>query len=307
MSFNPRTPFDIVNAYVNGLPGAICNIEDTEALLNSLPMPLFGKALAGSGKGKLALLYKYVQKFEPEFGSYERQVVGDCVSHATRNAIDVTRAFEILELKEAESFLVRSATEGIYGSRGHSGEGMSCSGAAKFVTQLGGVLLRQKYGSVDLTTYDGKKAASWGRSGVPKNLVEAAKKNPVETASLIRTTEEARDALANGYAMSVCSNVGFSVRRDDNGIADPNGSWNHAMAWIAVDDTHTRLKECLFLVQNSWGMWNGGPKIHEQPDGSFWIRESVAARMLAQNGAWVYSNVVGFPPRKVTWTLGEVF
>ena len=29
--------------------------------------------------------------------------------------------------------------------------------------------------------------------------------------------------------------------------------------------------------------------------------------MLRQNGAWVFSDVNGFPPRKVDWTIDEVF
>ena len=62
---------------------------------------------------------------------------------------------------------------------------------------------------------------------------------------------------------------GFSSRRDSNGIAKRSGGWSHAMAWIACDDTHERYKETLFLVQNSWGKWNSGPKVHGQPDGSF--------------------------------------
>lgn len=305
MKFNPQTPQDLLDGYSNGLPGAVCNLEDTEALLQSLPMPLFGDSLHGSGKDKLALLHNYVLRFEPQFGSYERQVTGDCVAHSARNAVDVTRAFEILVLKEAESFLLRSATEAIYGSRGNNGQGMTCSGAAKFINQTGGILLRKKYGNVDLTTYKGDKG--WGRSGVPASLVAEAKKNQVKTVSLVRTVEEARDAIANGYAISVCSDQGFSEIRDKNGIANPKGSWMHAMAWVAVDDTKERLNETLFLVQNSWGKWNKGPKVHNQPEGSFWIRESVAARMLSQNGSWVYSNVDGFPPRKVDWTLGEIF
>lgn len=303
MSFND--PKQLLDAYSNGLPGAVCNIDDTEKLLQALPMPLFGDILVGSGKGKRVLLYKYIQKFEPEFGAYERQTTGDCVSHAARNAVDVTRAHEILVLKEPESFLIRSATEGIYGSRGHTGQGMTCSGAAKFLSQTGGILLRKKYGNIDLTQYKGDRG--WGRSGVPKTLVEVARQNPVTTASLVRTVEEARDAIANGYALSVCSDQGFSERRDKNGIAAPKGSWMHAMAWVAVDDTREILDEILFCVQNSWGVWNGGPKMFEQPDGSFWIRESVARRMIAQNGAWAFSNVVGFPPRDIKWNLGEIF
>ena len=44
-----------------------------------------------------------------------------------------------------------------------------------------------------------------------------------------------------------------------------------------------------------------------QPDGSFWIREKDAREMLQHNGSWVFSNVDGFPPRKINWTIGEVF
>ena len=71
------------------------------------------------------------------------------------------------------------------------------------------------------------------------------------------------------------------------------------MAWVAVDDTHDRYNETLFLVQNSWGLWNSGPKVHDQPDGSFWIRESDAAGMIAQRGSYAFSNVNGFPPQKL--------
>jgi len=302
-------PSDLLRAYKNGFIGSQCDPEDVDKLLGELPHPLFGAAaynLNGTGKGKIALLYKSVQKFDPTFGSHERQSVGDCVSHSTRNSVDVTRCHEIVG-GQREEFVVRGATEGIYGARGHGGEGMSCSVAARFVHQNGGILLRQKYGNVDLSKYDGRLGASWGRSGPPSELVQAAKKHQVKTISMITTVDEARDALANGYAISVCSGYGFSSRRDKYGIAKRSGSWAHAMAWVAMDDTHEIYNETLFLVQNSWGVWNGGDKRHDQPDGSFWIRESDAAGMLAQNGSWVFSDVDGFPPRKVQWTLDTVF
>lgn len=303
---NPR---DLLKAYKDGFVGSYCDPKDLDKLLGELPHPLFGAAaydLYGSGKGKLALPFKNLFKFDPGFGPAERQVVGDCVSHATRNAIDVTRSCEIIN-GEREEFIARGATEGIYGSRGHGGEGMSCSGAARFVNRTGGLLIRKKYGSIDLSTYQGRLAASWGRGGTPQPLVEEAKKHQVKTISLINTVEQARDAIANGYSISVCSMSGFSSRRDKYGIASRSGSWAHAMAWIAMDDTHEIYKETLFLVQNSWGTWNGGPKRHDQPDGSFWIRERDAADMLSENGSWVFSDVDGFPPRKVVWTLDKVF
>lgn len=303
-------PRDLLKAYKDGFVGSWCDPEDTDKLLGELPHPLFGVAasnLYSSGEGKLALLYKSVQKFDPTFGAHERQTTGDCVSHSTRNAVDVTRSHEIIG-GQSEEFVARSATEAIYGSRGHGGQGMSCSVAARFVHQNGGILLRKDYGFVDLSTYDSRVGIRWGsRGGVPAEVKTEGQKHQVKTISMIKTVEEARDAMANGYALSVCSNYGFSSKRNSNGIARRSGSWNHAMSWTAMDDSREIHDETLFLIQNSWGVFNGGPKRHDQPDGSFWIREKDARGMLSQNGAWVFSDVDGFPPRKVDWTINEIF
>jgi hypothetical protein len=300
---------ELLNAYQNGLMGAWCDPEDVDKLLGELPHPLFGAAaydLYGSGEGKISLLFKGVQKYDPSFGYHEKQTTGDCVSHATRNAVDCTRVHEIIG-GQPEAWNARGATEAIYGSRGHSRQGMSCSGAARFVAQTGGILIRKDYGFVDLSKYNGGLGAGWGRSGVPAKVKEEGKKHQVETISLVKTTEEARDAIANGYALSVCSTYGFSSRRDKHGIARRSGSWNHAMAWVAMDDSREIYDETLFLVQNSWGVFNGGPKRLGQPDGSFWIREKDARGMLSGNGAWAFSDVSGFPARKVDFTLDSVF
>jgi len=60
------------------------------------------------------------------------------------------------------------------------------------------------------------------------------------------------------------------------------------MAWIGADDTdraHQQYGGPLFLVQNSWGgTWNDGPKKHDQPDGSFWIRPQIAESMIRGGG-----------------------
>lgn len=303
-----KTPNELLKAYRDGFNGSWCDPEDVAKLLGELPHPLFGAAaygLFGTGEGKVALPFKNLLKFDPKFGPSERQVQGDCVSHATRNSVDVTRSCEIVG-GQREDFIARGATEAIYGSRGHGGEGMSCSGAARFVHQTGGILLRKQYDKYDLSEYSAV-GGSWGRSGVPDSLVKEASKHQVKTISLINTVAQARDALANGYAISVCSNAGFSSRRDKYGIAKRSGSWGHAMAWIGMDDSHEVHNETLFLVQNSWGMWNGGEKRLDQPDGSFWIRQGDAEYMLSQNGSWVFSDVNGFPPRKVDWTIDEVF
>ncbi len=96
MDYN--NPEELLEAYENGLLGAECDPEDVRKLLGELPMPMFGAAayeLEESGKGKLSLPFKSLLKFDPNFGPSERQTTGDCVSHAIRNAIDVTRAVDI--------------------------------------------------------------------------------------------------------------------------------------------------------------------------------------------------------------------
>jgi hypothetical protein len=299
---SPKSLFD---TYSSGFIGAFCDKRDLDKLMGEMKHPLFSIAadnLAGTGEGKISLPFKCLLRFDPDFGPSERQETGDCVSHATRNAVDVSRAVEICN-GEKEDFVLRSATEGIYSSRGFSGEGMTCSQAARFVTTQGGILLRKKYPFADLSKYNPKYGMSLGGKTLPKDMLEEASKHRVVTASLIHTVEAARDAIANGYAISVCSNQGFSNTRDKYGIAAAQGSWAHAMAWIGCDDSREIFNETLFLVQNSWGFWNDGPKRLGQPDGSFWIRQSIAARMLAQDGAFVFSNIDGFEPRKINWDI----
>jgi hypothetical protein len=267
----------------------------------TLKYPLFGdasKRITDSGKGKLSIPYKSVLKFDKNPYN-ERQVTGDCVSHGTRNACDVSRAVEIDVGGEREAWIARGATEAIYGARGWSGEGMTGSKAAEFVNKIGGILVRQNYkGVIDLSKYNGMLGAGWGGRGVPDAVLDLANDHQIKTTSLVRTVEEARDALANGYGIAVCSNYGFNSTRDKKGFARQSGSWGHCMAWIACDDTGN---EPAFLVQNSWGKWNDGghPEWGPIPDGSFLIHSDVAEGMLKQNGSYAFSNFNGFPLQKL--------
>jgi len=158
-----KTPRELLNAYRNGFVGVECDEDDVRRLLGELPMPMFGAAayeLYGDGEGKVSAPFKSLLKFDPAFGPSERQTTGDCVSHSTRNAVDITRAVEIDIKKQPESFEARGATEAIYQSRGHRGQGMSCSGAARYVHQNGGLLIRKDYGKVDLSKYNSSLGAN---------------------------------------------------------------------------------------------------------------------------------------------------
>lgn len=296
------TPEELYNNYKKGFSGCLWEQHVYEHLIEVSKYPFFGdgasKRLINSGKGKLSTPYKSVLKFDKK-AYEERQTTGDCVSHGTRNACDISRAVEIDVHGEREAWIARGATEAIYGARGHGGQGMSCSRAAEFVSKNGGILLRKNYKNVaDFSKYNGNLGAGWGARGLPDVVIDAANDHQIKTVSLIKTVEEARDALANGYGLAVCSSYGFSNKRDKKGISNVSGSWAHCMAWIACDDTGS---EPLFLVQNSWGKWNDGghPEWGPIPDGSFLIRAEAAAGMLAQNGSYAFSNFDGFPVQKL--------
>lgn len=295
------SPNDLYNEYRKGFNGCLWEEHIFEELVSSSKYGYFSdgaRSIKNSGKGKLSTPYKSVLKFDKNPYN-ERQTTGDCVSHATRNAVDISRAVEIDVEGDKESWIARGATEAIYGARGHGGQGMSCARAAAFVSQNGGVLVRRNYINIaDFTKYNGNMGASWGARGLPDRVIDIANDHQIHTVSLLKNIEEARDALANGYGIAVCSNYGFSSKRDNKGFAKTSGNWGHAMAWIACDDTGS---EPAFLVQNSWGKWNDGghPAWGPIPEGSFLIHADVAAGMIKQNGAYAFSKFDGFPLQKL--------
>ncbi len=278
--------------YFLNLNKAVYDWRETDALMGMLRRPVFGAAaspLRDSGKGKVVLLHKVVEDVLGYFPIHE-QTIGDCVSHGWGLAVDVLKCVQIKLKNEPEFFKAETATEPIYGGsrveigRGRlgSGDGSIGAWAARCVSEYG-TLLREKYGRHDLRRYSGSKAREWGhpRGGIPDELEPTSREHPVRTVSLNQSYEEARDSIANGYPVPVCSMQGFQSRRDKDGFAKPSGSWAHCMCFIAVDDKHRRPG---LLCMNSWGgHWISGPKRHGQPDGSFWADADTCDRMLRRD------------------------
>ena len=119
--------------------------------------------------------------------------------------------------------------------------------------------------------------------------------------ALVKTTDEAKKALGQGYALFICSDVGFGSRgpytRDSDGFLRASGQWMHCMAVIGY-----RADKKGYLILNSWGdRWVGGPagKYSDIPNGSFWCDEPTMARILSQGDSYAVSGVKGFPRRKI--------
>jgi len=225
--------------------------------------------------------------------------INNCVSHSIRNVCDVSRAVEIDVKKQKESWVARGATEIIYLQRGHSGAGMSCARGVDFVTRTGGVLVRKNYsGVVDLSKYNSRIGSNRDGRGASEKILKLAQKHQMKTASLIKNVDEAIDAIANGYAVSICSSYGFSNKRDKNGFCKRQGTWMHALSLIGIDD-YSNHKGA--VIANSWGAWcsGGDPEWGKLPIGCFMITYENLAGMIGQNGSYAISNFDGFPLQKL--------
>lgn len=246
-----------------------------------------------------------------------RQAIGDCVSWGTAQAVETVFAVDFITGKRTKWLPV--ATEFIYSGRAVIGRGSMSDGwygsaSAKWIhgEQRGGVVFREKYtgpdGSVvDYTTYSGQRAKQYGYQGPPKWVIDIAAKHKVPEVSLITSTGEAKAALANGYAMFVCSGVGFEpTTRDKNGVVRAGGQWSHCMACLGYYTLENG--EAVFVIFNSWGpnSTSGPAGPHGIPGGAFAIRERDFAQILSARDSFACSGPRGFERRDLdheTWAV----
>lgn len=242
--------------------------------------------------------------------------VHNCVSQAWGLGIDFLDAIQIA--RGQGEWVAKCATEPIYaggrveiGKGAMSGDGMHGSWAGRWCRDYG-ILLRQPYldGKYDFTRYSGSKARRWAHfckrctkwgGGVPDALEPIAKKHPVKTITLVTSWEQARDAIYNGYPVTVCSNYGFRRKRDKDGFSIQRGKWFHSMLLAGMDDTSSRPGG-LFI--NSWGTnWINGPTRLDQPIGSFWVDADTIDGMLSQDDSFALSNYIGYPRQHLDYQL----
>lgn len=222
--------------------------------------------------------------------------VGACVGFGTAAAIEHLMCVQAANSGEAFRPL---APEIIYaGSRfeigGNKirGDGSVGAWAARFVHEFG-VLPRDRYRDLDLSEYDVRRCRSLGASGVPDHLEPLAREHPVKAISNVRSFDECRAAIRNGYPLIVCSSQGFNFVRDADGFCEPHGTWMHCMAIVGV---RGGPRPGAFLL-NSWGAnTHRGPRgLGDPSPAGFWADAAVVDRMLRQGDSWAFSQFAGFP------------
>lgn len=246
----------------------------------------------------VAVLGKHIPNYAQE--------TGDCVSFGAKNAVNYLLVTQMktgppgLEFHEAHPPWIYGGSRVTIG-RGQLGHGAGSVGAwaAEFVQKYG--VLRADLDGVP--AYSGKLADQWGRSGPPKDLFPKAVDFKVHTVAPVRNASEARDALCNGYPVTIASDWGSKDMRPTDGriVARRNDNWPHQMCLIAYDGKTG--SEPYFYVLNSWGP-NAHPQpLQGEPPGGFWIRSKDVDYITRAGDSFAFSNFDGFPARELDFTV----
>jgi hypothetical protein len=247
-----------------------------------------------AGKAELADWYPNVNQRD----------VGCCVGCGWKHAVDVCAASQVVNGK-AETWKPVSV-EVIYGgSRVEvgggriSGDGSIGAWAAEWVNKRGGVLPMAKYPAADLSEFSPARARQFGKSGVPDALEPEAREHPVKGVALVTSWADVSRSIRQGYPVAVCSMQGFTMHRDAQGFAQPQGQWAHCMCFVGVRNGDRPGAFCL----NSWGdSAHTGPKFPaDMPVAGFWVDAQTVERMVAQGDSYAISDLQGFPARKLDW------
>jgi hypothetical protein len=311
--------------------GWVNNPKEVERLLPTLPMPLAQGNLPDIRDDKEVFLWDYVRSVTGgQDVPKGPQKIGDCVSWGWSNLDNYVACLQIYKALKRQSLLVEPdkdlfggterefnelvalraaileeyqpcASEVIYalsrvevgGQRGSMSDGSTGIWASKAVSTYGTISRAQleKILGPGKGAYDPNRAKQWGAQGLPDDLEPEAKKHRIKTVSLVRNFREAATLIQNGYPVAVCSDQGFSMTRDQQGFARPQGTWNHCMLFCGV-----RFDRPGLACSQSWGPnVPNGPTDKGQPDNTFFVDEKVVDRMLGQQDSFTGSEFDGYP------------
>jgi hypothetical protein len=252
------------------------------------------------------------------------QEIGDCVAFGAKNAVAYLQCVQLANLGGDELNVFRDregegkgatgppwfaeyaepSTSYIYGisrvqignRRLGRGDGSIGAWAAKGCQQFGVVTLAES------GPYSGSQAKAWGYDGPPSNLLAIGKDRLVRTVSLMRTPDEVRDAICNGYPVTIASN--FGTKRfdtiDGKLVARGDDNWSHQMCLIAYDGSGSQP---LWYCLNSWGGPAHPTPLQGEPPGGFWITSKQLAGILRENDSFAFSAFDGFPSRDLNFNV----
>ena len=248
------------------------------------------------------LLWKAAERVLGHQFEHLVQQVGDCVSFGAANAVRYLLAVQIdQEFGSSEfrgpfpPYIYGISRVQIGGGRVGNSDGSIGAWAAKGVQEYGIVAADDP----GVPPYSGSVARQWGRQGSPRDLIALGKQRLVKTVANAKTAAEVRDAICNGYPVTIASDFGSKrmIPQDGRIVAKRDGTrWMHQMCVIGYDGSGP---QSYWYVINSWEPSMHPAPLNGEPPGGFWIEESTMNYIAAQGDSWAFSNFDGFPSRDI--------
>jgi hypothetical protein len=247
------------------------------------------------------LLFKAFRDVLGDFPAYPAQEIGDCVGFGHGHGVDLLQCVEIAlgapaEYRETDTEFIYATSREAAGILGRQ-DGSYGSAAVAAMTSIG-VISREMLGADG--PYSGRRAKQWGYSGVPADVKAKAADYKLGSAARVGTWDELTAAVRNGYPVSICSSLGFTLQRDADGFCRAQGTWGHCMVIAGV-----RFDRPGACILQSWGPDQpAGPTALGQPSFSFWADRAAVERILAQGDSWALAKAPQFVARALPPTWG---
>ena len=262
---------------------------------------------------KEALLYRFIYDFKPFY-----QQTGSCVGNGLGMALWCLESIEVNQLGQLENPVCPFWLLPYGKSRelaGMSGKGEGSFGSAAIEALM-------KYGTLPSDDPSVPKpklvdgAWTWGEAAemqwsdgaaIKPAFLLQSKKYTLQSSARIKSWQDAKAALINGYPLTCASNWGGEMNPAIVGnpaviLNKRVTQWGHQMCCLAWVD-HPELKD-LFWIQNSWGVCHGkSPGNYHEPEGGFWIQAKDMDWICKDGEVFSLSNFEGFPVQKLDWLI----
>jgi hypothetical protein len=227
------------------------------------------------------------------------QQVGDCTGFGAKNGIEQKQG---IDLARGADFAFRPIDPCyLYGySRVQIGKGKvrgdgSVGAWVALAAKEGGLLFLDDPG---VPPYSGARSRQWGQSGPPAEFIAIAKQRRVKTIAPVKTAAQCRDAICNGYPVTIASQFGSTdIRpRDGRMVARRNTQWAHQMCCIGYDGS---AATAYFYILNSWGEGAHVEPLQGEPRGGFWVTFDDMQWICSTGDCWSLSDLDGFPAQRL--------
>jgi hypothetical protein len=255
------------------------------------------------------------------------QKLGSCVGNGFGQVLWGLQAIEAVKLGEPETptlpfWLLGYGRSRFYGGLKGKGEGSFGSAMAEAAKKDGSFDAFQKGvpqpifddsgGYNDGVTWGEKAELDWSDGAkIDQKWLDLSRQHLIKTVSLCKNSEEAREAIINGYPLTIASNWGGDMRPSAQGKSEPillnrrTDVWQHQMSVHGWWE-HPDFGE-VFYVFNSWGTNAHGKCPSGAPLGGFWILKKDMDYICKQKEAFAFSQYDGFPAQPLEDYLFDIF